>query len=151
MEHLSNSLNAQKASGNSAGVLANMRSGPSYNHHSSVPESVLMEQLKGVNMKGGAGHSPGLAVTAPTKAPLKSSQSRSNLPLMPELEYDPWYTNQQRYLAHQGQALNKQAHIYQKHMTEFTLRKQEAEEQVKEIERQREEQRRTMAQQQIEQ
>ena len=32
--------------------------------------------------------------------PLKSSQSRSNLPLMPELEYDPWHANQQRFLAH---------------------------------------------------
>ena len=38
---------------------------------------------------------------------LKSSQSRGNLPSMPELEYDPWYANQQRYLAAQGAALNK--------------------------------------------
>ena len=59
---------------------------------------------------------------------MKSSQSRSNLPLQPELEYDPWYANQQRYLAAQGAALNKQAHIYQKHLNDFTLRKQEDEE-----------------------
>ena len=30
---------------------------------------------------------------------LKSSQSRVNMPSMPELEYDPWQANQQRYLA----------------------------------------------------
>ena len=76
---------------------------------------------------------------------LKSSQSRGNLPSMPELEYDPWYANQQRYLAAQGAALNKQAHIYSKHMTDFTLKKQEEEERYKEADRIREEQRRTQA------
>ena len=95
MEHISNSLNAQRANpaqGSSPAILANMRSGPgAYNHHSSVPEHVLMEQLKGVQMHTSG--TPHMA-TAPTKAPLKSSQSRGNLPLMPELEYDPWYTNQ---------------------------------------------------------
>jgi len=35
-------------------------------------------------------------------------------------------------MAHQGAALNKQAHIYQKHMTDFTVQKQQAEDRVKE-------------------
>ena len=82
---------------------------------------------------------------------MKSSQSRGNLPLMPELEYDPWHANQQRYLAHQNAAINKQAFIYQKHMNDFTMRKQEEEEKYKEQDRMREENRRIQAQQQIEQ
>ncbi len=72
---------------------------------------------------------------------MKSSQSRGNLPSMPELEYDPWYANQQRYLAQQNTALNKQAHIYTKHMTDFTIKKQEEEEKVKKFEADREERR----------
>ena len=67
------------------------------------------------------------------------------MPTSPELDYDPWYANQQRYLAAQGAALNKQAHIYQKHMTDFTLRKQEEEDKIKEQERQRDEARRVQA------
>lgn len=77
---------------------------------------------------------------------MKSSQSRGNLPLMPELEYDPWHANQQRYLAQQNAAINKQAFIYQKHMNDFTIRKQEEEEKNKEQDRLREENRRIQAQ-----
>ena len=87
---------------------------------------------------GNGGASPNIGSTSGSRLAsnagmnLKSSQSRGNLPSMPELEYDPWRANQQRYLAHQGAALNKQAHIYQKHMSDFTVKKQEAEEKIKE-------------------
>ena len=74
---------------------------------------------------------------------LKSSQSRGNLPSMPELEYDPWQANQQRYMAAQSAALNKQAHIYSQHMTDFTIKQQEQEEKLKEADKMREDQRRT--------
>lgn len=97
-----------------------------------------MEQLRGVNNSGSTPQMP-------SQNGAKSSQSRGNLQVMPELEYDPWYANQQRYLAHQGAALNKQANIYQKHMNEFTLRKQELEDQQKQIDREREEQQRVRA------
>ncbi len=74
-----------------------MRTGP-YNHHASQPEAVIMEQLKNVKMgsPNTGGQTPGLPEGG---VALKSSQSRGNLPSMPELEYDPWYANQQRYLA----------------------------------------------------
>ena len=69
MEHMSNSLNNRKAGMNaSPAIMAQMR--PSYNHHSSVPETALMDQLK--SMKGNnGGMTPNLAVNAP--ANLKSS------------------------------------------------------------------------------
>ena len=70
-----------------------------------------MESLK--NMKNAGGATPEMnKLGSPSQSQLKSSQSRGNLRSMPELEYDPWYANQQRYLAAQGAALNKQAHIY---------------------------------------
>ena len=72
-----------------------MRASP-YNHHASQPESILMDQLKGSKANNG-GMTP-LQGNAQAMN-LKSSQSRGNLPSMPELEYDPWYANQQRYLA----------------------------------------------------
>ena len=75
---------------------------------------MLAEQLKNL-------HSGSDTITGPViggassnggQMNMKSSQSRGNLPLMPELEYDPWRANQQRYLAHQNAAINKQAFIY---------------------------------------
>jgi len=50
------------------------------------------------NMHGGSVNSG--AGTGANQNGMKSSQSRGNLPSMPELEYDPWYANQQRFLAH---------------------------------------------------
>jgi hypothetical protein len=38
-----------------------------------------------------------------------------------EVTYDPFYTNQQRYLAHQKAAVNKQNQIYSQHMNSFTM------------------------------
>ena len=64
-------------------MMSQMRAG-------SQPEAALLDQFKNVNI-----HQEG-----PTRLEnglykgLKSSQSRSNLPLQPELEYDPWYANQ---------------------------------------------------------
>ena len=85
-----------------------------YAHHASQPETVLAEQLK--NLHSGSDTITGAAIggagTVGGQMNMKSSQSRGNLPLMPELEYDPWHTNQQRYLAHQNAAVNKQAFIY---------------------------------------
>ena len=54
---------------------------------------------------------------------LKSSHSRGALTGSQQLEYDPFFTNQQRYLAAQEAALNKQNHIYKKHLQDFTMRK----------------------------
>ena len=101
-------------------------------------------------MQGGGGMTPNIAAGGPSAA-IKSSQSRANLPTSSELDYDPWYANQQRYLAAQGAALNKQAHIYQKHMNDFTMRKQEEEDRNKYLDQAKEEQRRVLAQQQLEQ
>lgn len=122
MEHLSNSINARPVGINaSPQIMAQMRGG-GYNHHSSQPESLLMENLQGVDVKGTPGPPSGISQNG--SGGLKSSQSRGALQgRQPELEYDPWYANQQRYLAHQGAALNKQANIYQKHMTDFTLQR----------------------------
>lgn len=91
MEHLSNSLNARPVGMNaSPQIMAQMR-GVGYNHHSSQPESVLMEHLKGVNVNGTPTPSNGIS----SGGAIKSSQSRGNLQSMqPELEYDPWYANQ---------------------------------------------------------
>ena len=54
-----------------------------------------MEQLKGVKMNGGplpGGQTPNM-ISGGSDVGLKSSQSRGNLPSMPELEYDPFYAN----------------------------------------------------------
>ena len=45
-------------------------------------------------------------------------------------------------MAAQGAALSKQAHIYQRHMNDFTIKRQEEEERVRDQDRQREEVRR---------
>ena len=61
-----------------------------------MPESAITDQLTGLNNIGG-GATPMMAKMAPSmhggNMNLKSSQSRGNLPSMPELEYDPWYAN----------------------------------------------------------
>ena len=74
-----------------------MRPSP-YSHHGSMPESALIEQLASMNNIGGASpimgknNSMNLNVGS-SMSNLKSSQSRGNLPSMPELEYDPWHAN----------------------------------------------------------
>ena len=82
--------------------MAAMRPSP-YNHHGSMPESALVDQLSGMKIGGVGGNTPMMAKNAPPmnagSMNLKSSQSRGNLPSMPELEYDPFYANQQRFLA----------------------------------------------------
>ena len=104
MEHLSNSLQNRNKNGITASpaIMAQMRAGP-YAHHASQPEAALLDQLKGVNTGNGNGTPNILGMNsgggAVSNVGMKSSQSRGNLPSMPELEYDPWYANQQRYLA----------------------------------------------------
>lgn len=69
----------------------------------------------------------------------------------PELEYDPFYTNQQRYLAAQKHNQERQAHIYSKHMNEIAgplMQKRDAD---MENERLRDERRKLLTQQMIEQ
>jgi hypothetical protein len=77
--------------------MAQMRGGP-YAHHSSQPEAALLDQLKGVNTGGQGNATPNMLGMvsgggAVSNVGMKSSQSRGNLPSMPELEYDPWYAN----------------------------------------------------------
>ena len=97
LEHLSNTLNTRpKGINASPQITAQMRPSP-YQHHSSQPESALLQQLGSLNLnnnnQGGLIASPMIASNA-NITNLKSSQSRSNLPSMPELEYDPWRANQ---------------------------------------------------------
>ena len=70
--------------------MAQMRPSP-YQHHQSMHESALVDQLSNMNI---GGNTPMMAKNATNMTQgsinLKSSQSRGNLPSMPELEYDPW-------------------------------------------------------------
>ena len=89
MEHLSNSLIDRKGNkAESPAILAQMRSGGQYVHHSSQPEKAIMEQLQ--NMNSGD-RSP---VHRTIDAGIPSSNSRIGIANKPELDYDPFYTNQ---------------------------------------------------------
>lgn len=82
MEHLSNSLQQAKAS----------------------PAAQYMGQLRNsINMT--ASGSPGSS--QPGYMSTDNSRARLQTQLAPEVEYDPWQANQQRFLAAQGAALNK--------------------------------------------
>ena len=96
MEHLSNSLAKPNNVTASPQIMAQMRPSPyQYQHHGSMPEYALAPQLANMNISGGA--TPMMAKNATNLTAgamnLKSSQSRGNLPSMPELEYDPWHAN----------------------------------------------------------
>ena len=72
MEHLSSTIGNRKGGNPNASpaIVAQMRSSP-YNHHASQPESVIMEQLKNVNLGNqnlGGGLTPSLVSPDALKA-----------------------------------------------------------------------------------